>query len=82
MTNMDPDRDSLLRCSAVIATYRQVLLVHRTGDGRDDWVLPGGTPKHGETLAACARREVLEETGLRIVPNRSPSSWKPCTRSP
>ena len=41
-----------------------VLLVHRTRDGLDDWVLPGGTPDEGESLTACARRELLEETGL------------------
>jgi len=27
-------------------------------------VLPGGTPREGESMAACARRELLEETGI------------------
>lgn len=69
MSDLDAGRDAMVRASAVIATDRAVLLVHRVGGGRDDWVLPGGLPRSGETLASCARRETLEETGVRIVPN-------------
>jgi 8-oxo-dGTP diphosphatase len=57
------------RCSAVVLRRQSVLLVHRT-QGGDDWVLPGGTPRAGESMAACARREVLEETGLHVDPSR------------
>lgn len=35
-----------------------------------EWVLPGGTPRRGESVASCARREVAEETGLEVVVNR------------
>jgi len=59
-----------LRCSAVIVRKQAVLLIHRTGSGADDWVLPGGTPRQGESMAACARREVREETGLQVDPTR------------
>jgi 8-oxo-dGTP pyrophosphatase MutT (NUDIX family) len=45
-----------------------VLLVHRTRNGLDDWVLPGGTPHEGESMTACARRELLEETGITANP--------------
>jgi 8-oxo-dGTP diphosphatase len=45
-----------LRCSAIVVRERTVLLVHRVGSGADDWVLPGGTPRPGESMAACARR--------------------------
>ena len=58
------------RCSAVVVRQQSVLLVHRTRGGEDDWVLPGGTPRAGESMAACARREVLEETGLHVDPSR------------
>jgi ADP-ribose pyrophosphatase YjhB (NUDIX family) len=59
-----------LRCSAILIRQQAVLLIHRTYHGADDWVLPGGTPRAGESTAACARREVREETGLRVDPAR------------
>ena len=59
-----------LRCSAIVTRDRSVLLIHRTHGGADDWVLPGGTPRPGESMAACARREVREETGLLVDPAR------------
>jgi len=59
-----------VRCSVLVIHQHAVLLVHRTGNGRDDWVLPGGTPREGESLAACARRELLEETGISANPSR------------
>jgi 8-oxo-dGTP pyrophosphatase MutT (NUDIX family) len=41
----------------------EVLLVHRPR--YDDWTLPKGKVDEGETDEDAARREVLEETGLR-----------------
>lgn len=40
---------------------RELLLVHRSR--YDDWALPKGKLKPGETWAAAALREVREETG-------------------
>jgi len=31
------------------------------------WTLPGGRLKGGETIAQAVEREVLEETGIRVV---------------
>ncbi|MGH3231458.1 MAG: NUDIX hydrolase [Streptosporangiaceae bacterium] len=59
-----------LRCSAIVVRKGTVLLVHRINGGTDDWVLPGGTPRPGESMAACASREVREETGLDVSPDR------------
>ncbi len=59
-----------LRCSTIVFRKQAVLLIHRTYDGVDDWVLPGGGPREGESMAACARREVREETGLSVDPKR------------
>jgi 8-oxo-dGTP diphosphatase len=59
-----------LRCSAIVIRQQAVLLIHRTYNSVEDWVLPGGTPRPGESASACARREVREETGLQVDPAR------------
>lgn len=43
----------------------EVLLVHRPA--YDDWSLPKGKADPGETDAACAAREVEEETAIRVA---------------
>jgi 8-oxo-dGTP diphosphatase len=58
----------VLRCSTVVFREDAVLLVHRSERG--DWVLPGGRPRPGEGSAACAHREVREETGLLVDPGQ------------
>jgi len=65
---MDMPAEIDMRCSVIVFRGDAVLLVHRERAG--DWVLPGGTPRPGESMAACARREVLEETGLTVDPAR------------
>lgn len=57
-----------LRCSALVFRNDHVLLVRR--DRQADWVLPGGTPNRGETVASCTHREVAEETGLHVTVDR------------
>ncbi len=59
-----------LRCSLVLVDDDHILAIHRTGSGRDDWVLPGGRPRTGESLSACIARETREETGLEVNPTR------------
>jgi 8-oxo-dGTP diphosphatase len=50
----------------VFGDYGELLLLLRhAGTGR--WTLPGGSMELGETFAECARRQLLEETGLRAA---------------
>ncbi|MCI4372011.1 MAG: NUDIX hydrolase, partial [Thermoplasmata archaeon] len=48
-----------------VTSNRELVLTreYRHGLGRIVFSLPGGTAKTGETAEACARRELLEETG-------------------
>jgi len=48
----------------------RVLFQRRSDFGAAWWGLPGGLLEPGETAATCARREVLEETGLIVEPRR------------
>jgi ADP-ribose pyrophosphatase YjhB (NUDIX family) len=60
----------MLGCSAVIldASGQSVLLTRRTDNGL--WCLPGGRIDPGECVAEACAREVLEETGLKVLVGR------------
>jgi phosphatase NudJ len=52
-----------------IVLHRSCILVIPAGsvpEASDVWRLPGGGLKPHESLAECARREVLEETGISV----------------
>ncbi len=55
-------------CASVFDERGQILLQRRADSGR--WALPGGIMEPGETPATAVVREVLEETGVRAVPER------------
>lgn len=55
-----------VRVSAVILRGEKILLIRHRRDARFYWVLPGGGLEIGESLMACAAREVHEETGLDV----------------
>lgn len=57
----------LVGVAAIVFRAGRVLLVRRAKAPRQgEWSLPGGLQKLGETVAAAACREVLEETGLAV----------------
>ncbi len=78
-----------LTVDAVLATREaepRVLLIRRKKDPfAGKWALPGGFVEEGEPLAAAARRELVEETGVEVGeleqlyaacdPGRDPRGW-------
>lgn len=52
-------------CVLILNDKNQVLLQKRTDNGF--WGYPGGSMELGESFEECARREVLEETGLECI---------------
>jgi len=63
-----PDRP-WVGVGVVVWQGERVLLIQRGRAPRlGQWGLPGGAQAVGETLFEAAAREVLEETGLEVVP--------------
>ncbi|KZN28675.1 hypothetical protein N480_11320 [Pseudoalteromonas luteoviolacea S2607] len=51
----------------ILVRDNKILLGERIGShGENTWATPGGHLEVGESVEACAIREVLEETGLKI----------------
>jgi 8-oxo-dGTP diphosphatase len=51
----------------IVKKGNKVLMGKRKGShGEGDWNFPGGHLDFGEDVFTCARREVFEETGIRI----------------
>ena len=67
------------------ATPRLLLIQRKRDPFAGMWALPGGFVEEGETLAAAARRELFEETGVEVGdleqlvtvgdPGRDPRGW-------
>ncbi len=59
----------IIGVGAVVIDGGKVLLVRRGQEPlKGEWSLPGGALELGETLQQGVVREVLEETGLTVVP--------------
>ena len=57
--------DSVVLCN--IKKEFKVLLIKRKNEPfKDQWALPGGFVEHNENLEEAARRELLEETGVKV----------------
>ncbi|MGM9992123.1 MAG: NUDIX domain-containing protein [Candidatus Bruticola sp.] len=55
-----------IRVAVILCQGSRVLLVEHQKNGRKYWLLPGGGVEFGESLSACAVRELKEETNLDI----------------
>ena len=55
----------------LVVENNRILLGRRRGaHGAGTWAAPGGKLVFGETIEACAKRELLEETSLQLEQHR------------
>jgi 8-oxo-dGTP diphosphatase len=58
----------LVGVAVIVVRERRVLLGKRKNShGTGTWQFPGGHLEFGESIDACARRELFEETGLSVT---------------
>jgi len=55
---------------AVILNKNNEVFLHKRSDLKNLWALPGGTMKVGESVAKCCKRELYEETKLKVSPEK------------
>lgn len=64
---MSSPNQPVVAVGAVVFHDDRVLLVKRKHPpNQEQWAIPGGKVRLGETLTAAAEREILEESGLTI----------------
>lgn len=73
-----PPLHSVSVAAAIVADDGRVLAIQRRDNGA--WEPPGGVLELGETIEAGLRREVHEETGLHVEPERLTGVYKNMTR--
>lgn len=66
---LEPNQPWLPSVHGVVLNDDRAMLVHRREDHLF-WALPGGKLEPGESITDCLRREMSEETGLRVVPEK------------
>lgn len=67
MTELSNELEPRIGVAVIVVKSGRVLLGKRKGaHGAGTWALPGGHLAYGESIEACAHREVMEETGLSI----------------
>jgi ADP-ribose pyrophosphatase YjhB (NUDIX family) len=65
----DYPEQPLVGVGAVIVERGRVVVVRRATEPlKGEWSIPGGMLELGESVAAAAAREALEETGLTVEP--------------
>ncbi len=77
MTTSDSPQHSVSVAGVIVDDEQRVLLVRRRDNG--EWQIPGGVLELDEDVYAGLRREVYEETGLRVEPLRLSGVYKNMT---
>lgn len=79
---VDPPHGATIVCWRVTGGTTEVLFLHRAHEGPDfegdwAWTPPSGARMPGEDVFECARRELLEETGiaLELQPVDTKTDW-------
>ena len=54
-----------IRAVAIIISEGKVLLIHRTNNGKEFWVFPGGGKEENEKVEEAVVREVEEEASIK-----------------
>jgi 8-oxo-dGTP diphosphatase len=70
----EPYRHSVSVAAVVTNDQGEVLVIQRQDTGA--WQLPGGILEHHESIHDGLRREVLEETGIRVEPHHLTGVYK------
>jgi len=81
-------RYSVSVAGLIVDDEGRALIIQRRDNGH--WEPPGGIPEHGETIEDGLRREVHEETGLKVEPgpltgvyqNMYATSWPSSSDAP
>lgn len=60
---------------ALIIRDNKFLVMHNNGVKADLWELPGGRMEFGETAEETLKREIMEETGLKVSPIKLLDTW-------
>ncbi|HLI35692.1 MAG TPA: NUDIX hydrolase [Terriglobia bacterium] len=69
MVKREFPRQPILCVGAVVIRGDSILLIRRGKHPQmGEWTLPGGMVELGESVHSAVRREVWEETGLRVKP--------------
>lgn len=64
----DPPLKERVGCRAIVTDSKKILLTHELNT--DVYMSPGGGLEKGETLEECCARELLEETGYKVIPKQ------------
>ena len=59
-----------ISAAGIVVENAKVLMAHHVEPGYDFWTLPGGSLEGDESVFECVRREMAEETGLSVEPDK------------